>query len=56
MSQAEFEPTIPARNRPQTQGLNRAATQIGPTISIQNIITKYYNNSVNISLVSLFAA
>jgi len=32
---AEFEPTIPERERPQTHSLGRAATGIGYTVGIR---------------------
>jgi hypothetical protein len=36
MSLAGFEPAIPARERPQTHALDRAATGIGKKYSIRN--------------------
>jgi hypothetical protein len=41
MSQAGFEPTIPASERPQTHALDRAATQIGPLNT--SLGAPYYN-------------
>jgi len=35
MLPAGFEPAIPVRERPHTHALHRAATEIGPEISIR---------------------
>jgi hypothetical protein len=41
MPSAEFEPTIPASKRPQTQALDRAATRIG--LFVYYIISTYFS-------------
>jgi hypothetical protein len=40
MPTARFEPAIPASERPQTQALDRAATEIGPFSSTATLFSQ----------------